>query len=660
MPNYEIISERPTANRPPKEVLRYGITEAALNSETALFDVLPGVGKSRTIPKLATLDIPLSVFTNLEDNYAQFERWGHKDGVRVERFPVATNDCPTLAGDYPDSVRANAGRDAYFDKSWPASVVHREFDLPCQQGDSCPYEEKKNSLDMDNPGMLVGYYSQAYNPHYLDDRGVVIDENCFDEFVREVRKPRQKAQEFIDTLDNFPFEQARRPDPGEEDKRDRALARLEDLGLDPYNHRDSVGEFHAMGPLLAYTIYGAERMENGIYHAELPGERTATFTASVGDSTVRLFDPPDFSKAEFVIALDATPCVSQWKRLLGDDLNHYRLYEDEQRNQYLRDEGFKFIQLNSYAWPANGGNLSLNKCEAYLREVKREHGQCPDLVSSLSIIDGLKERGLEHLWREDLHYGDLRGKNDLKDSELLVVLGSPSRGDDYYKHLAALHGECAQREEGTEGAGLSYGSKAADDLLKSTRRGGVFQAAMRAGRSSNAEATVYIATAMVPKWLETEKVGRRRPDGSFDACIRMRNENEGKVIGVLQQEDGISGREVARQTGLPKSTVLDALNRLRDDGLVEKAGRGRGVKWRFQGNESTNIAGYVRLDRMAEIPLDDSIRASRPFSGSREPADPHGLGTPLESYPRWMLDVQRRARWRWESEQLSQITGGSP
>lgn len=660
MHDYIILAENDTAEASPESILVAGIIRSALDGETALFDVMPGVGKSHGILKLAKeTEMPISVFTNLRDNYDQFERWGNQEGIHVERLP--TRDlCPTLRDENPAYVNdisaqeARAARDA----NWSPSVIHRKMDLPCQDGkNTCPYRERIRAIDTDKATLLVGHFTQAYNPTYVEDRAVVLDERCFDVFIEQIKNPIPKAEKFVSTFESFPFDEVRRPEAGEKSRRADALDILEEEGLDPADHDDSVGEFHAKAPLSAYAIYEAARMTNGLCVSE-HNEKTAVFD-DPHEGSLWLLDPPDLSNAEAVIALDATPCLSSWKRILGDDLEHYRLFDESQRNSYLSQQGYEFYQLNSYVWPVSGANVSINKCEAYLREIQREHGQCPDLITSKSLLEGLKEQGLDHLWRRDLHYGDLRGKNNLKESKLLVVLGSPGRSDTHFQYQAAFHGECAEPATDETGERLSsynldYQSDVANDELRSTRRGEVFQAAMRAGRS-DAEATVYIATGMVPEWLSTKAVGQRGPSGTFDACRRVRDETERRVITTLQNTNGLAGSEIARRTNVASSTIRDALRRLQDEGLVEKKGARRGSTWHGEGLDDLNAAGTV-----------DLTRASQPKSIDELALDTHDMGisskTPLLNrrgertapfgYPPWMNEIRNRARKRRHTERL--------
>lgn len=655
MSNYEPLFERPTGSHPPREVLRHGIMESILNGETALFDVLPGLGKSRTAATTGELYIPISVFTNLEDNYDQFEDWCNEFGVESEKFPRSNVACSSLNGEHPVAGPVREARNA-LDNDWPVSKIHEEYDLPCQQNGECEYIEKVQNLKIDGPGLLIGYYTQAYVRSYTKDRVVVLDEDAFGEFYETITNPAQKAQDFIDSLNNFPLDDLRRLD-GEE--RDEILQRLEDIGLEPEDHTNSVGDFHAKAPLIAYAIYGAEELDNGLKYIELPGDRTAVFDkwyATNGDATIWLLDPPDLSQAEAVIGLDATPCIPKWERILGDDFNHYRLFEDDDRNQYLRDKGYEFIQLNTHAWPSQGGALSIGKCEAYLREVYQEHRERPDLITSMDIRNKLEEQGLDDLWDRDLHFGDLRGKNDIKDSELLVVLGSPSRSDNYFKHLAALFGESADRVENTSGRNLSFDSPIGDKILERTRRGGVFQAAMRAGRDDDANATVYIATGLVPEWLETKTAGRRLPNGSFDTCPKseLRSSGEREVIEALRSEEGITTSELVEKVSIGREMVNNHRKALQDRGLVEKEGKCRWAKYSDSGLETLNIAGEVDLSLSGNNRIKGYIwgkypigSRSQPIVSRRDPPD-----DPEKRYPDWMRDVQIRARDRRMEEQI--------
>lgn len=454
----------------------------------------------------------------------------------------------------------------------------------------------------------------------------------------------------------------------------KAVKRLEEEGLEPSDHTDSVGEFHALAPKIAYTIFGGARADGkgSLIIQELPGGGCAHFEKihegngdqyDDGRPTMWIPNVPDFSRAEAVIALDGTPSCEQWEFVIGD-FEHYRLFDDDDRNRYLREQGYEFIQVNSHIWSAQGGNLSIPKCEAYLREVYREHGERPDLITSRAILgekdgsEGLKDRELDHLWNREMTFGSTRSVDAMGDSELLVVLGSPSRSDPYYQRIAGLFGEHAEPatdEDGNrlKGYDLDYQSEVANDVLETTRRGGVFQAAMRAGRTDDTEATVYIATGMVPDWLETKKVGRERDDGSFDACVNIRSEGEKEVVEALRGANGMTGGELNDQVTISPRTVRRHRRNLEKRGLVEKNGTGKGSKYHDEGLEGINIAGEVDLRLPGQTPIKSSIWASVRVSSRPEPIMPcrDPPDNPEDRYPDWMREIQREARWSREREQ---------
>lgn len=669
----EILFNRRTNWEHPQEVLHYGITEAILHGETALFEVLPGVGKSRSITKIASgIKMPVTILTNLSDNYEQYSGWGAEDGVEVHKLPVS-DLCPTLKGGHTDDPIAQEAHEAYRN-GWPVSMIHREFDVPCGRGEeTCPYRARVDEIDPDGPDPLVGHFTQGYNPPYVNDRVVVIDEDPFDHYITEIKNPIEKAEEYLNTLDEFPFKSARRPEPGEGQKRRKALDRLEAEGLAPSNHQDSVGDFHAKAPLVAYAIIAAERMDNDWLVVELPRSRTAAFYGQPGKGSIHLFEPPDLSDAKAVIGLDATPCLSKWEGILGDEFNHFRLFNDTQRNQYLRECGFEFIQLNNYVWPVSGGRVSLGRSEAYLREVPRKHGHHPDLITSKAMLgikdnhEGLEDRGLGDLWNRQMHYGKLRGRNKLKDSKLLVVLGSPSRNDGDIQLPAALLGECAipakdPNGDRLKGYYLDYQSRVANEILETTRRGGVFQAAMRAGREESVEATVYIATGMVPEWLDTKKAGKPNLGGHHDACTKLRSDGMKQVIEALRGADGMAPSELYDQVDLSKDQAKEHRRGLHQRGLIQKEGRTRGATYYDIWLESLNIAGEVDLSLSGDFRLKNSIRGFPPNRTRPDPVIPRRdpPADPERRYPEWMRDVQRRARQkkfdnkledRWRSSQ---------
>ena len=233
---------------------------------------------------------------------------------------------------------------------------------------------------------------------------------------------------------------------------------------------------------------------------------------------------------------------------------------------------------------------------------------------------------------------------------MLFRSGSPGRPDWHIQREAAFHGECAEPATDEEGERLSgydldYQSEVANDILESTRRGEVFQAAMRAGRTEDTEATVYIATGMVPDWLDTKMPGRRRPGRSFDTCTNLRSDGEKQVIKALRDAEGVSTSEIAEQVDIGLEMVKKHRQVLQERGLIEKEGERRWTKYSDNGLESLNIAGEVNLSLSGTSPYKDSNRGKYPIESRPNPRR-ELPDEPTRRYPAWMRGVQREAQHR--------------
>lgn len=653
----QILSEK-YGGKQAETALKYGMIESVHNEETALFDVLPGVGKTKLTPEVVKkLGVRAVVLTNLRENYDQLKDFADQAGKPAKKLPTV-HQCPVLKEDndgnyvnrYDDPI-AQQAREAYA-KNWIPSQIHDSLEMPCQEDGTCEYSHRLDEIDPDGWDLLIGNYVQAHNLPYTKDRVVFIDEQAFQDFVNDIGNPKKRANAFLSTIDALPLDAV--PTQPTQDEIDETLHLLEEKGLEPSDYSGNLGDFDSRAPKIAYGLLASTRWDNGLNVAELPGNGTVVF-GDKNEDTFKLFDPPEFGEAEAVIGLDATPSIRDWERIIGKDLEHYRLFDAAGRNRYLRDDGNQFIQLHNHVWPANGGSPSIDKCEAFLRAIKQEHGVRPDLIASQATLgekddkEGLKDRGLDHLWNQNLHYGDLRGKNDLRDSELLVVLGSPSRSDDYYQEHAAFFDGCAEPatdKEGNRANGhaLDYQNEAANEHLNAVRRGGVFQAAMRAGRTDGTEATIYIATGMVPEWLETKKAGQTS-NGSFDACTHLRSKGEREVIEAMRGEKGISTSEIVEKVNIGREMVKKHRKALQDRGLIQKDGEKRGARYTDVDLDAINIAGSVDLSLSGNDPYYNPRRGDYPIESiDMTPPKREGVSMP----PAW-----QRALW-WATKEKRQ------
>ena len=678
----EIISDRPSEGDL-QDSLIYTMLEVVRKGQVALIEAPPGIGKTQTASRLAEkLHKPMTILTKLTRNQEQHVGRAKQIGVPAALAP-SHSDCPCLGRNpkYPNDPQAEKAREAVYDWGWPVHHVHDAFDMPCERGsEDCGYQEQKDvagQIRRKPNGVLVGNPKQAYNPQNVSaqsniSRIGVFDEPAFESFVdrfstKQGTAPNEIAQEYVDTLGNFPISDISDVDRLDDATRQRALKRLESNGLEPADHRHSVGEFHAKAPLVTYALLAAKPAGDGKHEVtDIPGGRRAVLRDERGGSAkLTILDVPDLSGFDAVIALDATPCLPEWRAVLGNDIKHYRLLSDDDRNRYLWvDEAYEFVQLHNHIWPASSGNnVNYEKAEAYLREIRLEHGKRPDLVTSKNAIDELNRRGLDNLWDRDMHFGDLRSRNEFRDSDLLVVLGSPSRSDDQIKHNAYLLGgdpEMATDNNGNtlRGKKRNFQDKIANDVARNIHRDTVFQAAMRAGRKENVEATVYIATGMIPEWLETKKVGEltQAAPPTFDACHRTRTDVERAIIEAVRGANGIKMGEwqtkatdrLDRDDGEPP-IHRDTIRKRRDE--LEKGGHlnRRGRKYIDTGIDEVNPVGEVDLTpvkgRTGSIPYYGSNTGVTQIIADKPPE-----GEPY--WPHWKYDLDRWAERERKRNQL--------
>lgn len=632
----------------PFDVLKASITESILNRQTALHRAPAGLGKSRSVTMIVDETAErLFIGTNLRDNYDEFEEWADKDGIHGEKLPTAAD-----AEDVdPDET------------SWPISMLINHTELPDQPG----YRQQKELADRirDKPAsVLVGNPLQAHNPNNVEDRVVVLDENPFGPFVTAIEDPLDKAQEYADTFEQFPLTNVRRPEPGEQAKVERAIEKIEKAGLDPFDYPDQVGEFHAKAPLIAHAILSANNLKNGLYFAELPGDRYAVFDPQF--SEIEIFDPPDLSEAKAVIGLDAEPCLPLWEAVIGD-YRFKRLFNDEQRNQFYQGvKNYDFRQLHDMKWSANTEQRlpSTNKAMSYLWETEKKHKQKPDLITTRTF----KQKIDDELYRNSLHFGDVKGRNDLEESELLVVLGCPSLSDEHIKRWAALLGEVAEvatddNGERLDGDELDYQNEVANAIYDSIKNR-VFQAMLRVGRTDDAEATIYVGTNMIPDWLNITRVGRRvhpsDSNKSFDACVDLHTSHNSKrrdVIEALCDSDGMTAKEIEEDADVSRPTAKKHRESLRKDGYIRAVDHGTGKRTEFVDErlDELNPFGSVDLSparRRHKIPksspynnINGDLRGyARPSHGQRSDFSDEG---PSDPYDRgWIYDIECRAEER--------------
>ena len=568
------------------------LEDALENGERVLIEALPSVGKSRGIVEAAAeTGVPVTILTQRHDLYDQLGDWCSELGLRYQRLPSFTEDCPTYRGDHGGQIQETV-RD-WYDRGASAQQIHAHAaeelgrDLPCQQGSECPYASKWK-LDTDDYDVLIGHYRHAKKTEVVEDRVVVFDEFAEDAFDTVLDENLDRAVTRFLADSDLPLDSV--TDLLEERGDDStvnqiALKKLRDAGIE--RHGDAVfddNSTHAAAPRAVYTLLDASGVPaDGWERSVLPDGSIGVFDR--GDQVVRIREPPKLEDAAGVIALDGTPTKPLWESALGVSLDHRRVLTDAERRAYLSNElELRIIQTTEYEHPYSSGRyVSEQKDRALLREVRQHHGQKPTLVSTQSAIRQYEEHGVLSEVTDHAHYGDLKGTNEFADTRLAVICGTRHFGDAYIRREAAIADEPIDRDG--RGMEKTYG-EFGDQILRHMREHEALQAIMRFGRDGDG-ATVYVNTAAIPDWVPlpcVEGVERPHADGMQE------------VITVLRTTDGPwTSDSIAEQVSISRRQVRTYLKRLCEWGHLNQERDGRQVRYTDVNVDSINPYGLVSL-----------------------------------------------------------------
>ena len=559
-------------------------TSIESNRDT-LIDAIPSLGKSYGIIQVAAeLDEPLSVFTSRHDLYEQYTEWCEEHGLDWYKLPSFFDACPTCSGEHGKKW-ANRVR-ALHRAGVTASEIHRRArqyfgePLPCEQGRSCPYKAKWD-FEPEEYDVLVGYYSQAYNPNLVENRTVVFDEFSGDALMTKLDESTVSSavRAFLDSRPRITFSnvsdllEARGTAQAAE-----TLDLLDYEGIerdsDTVLKGDTQGEdsAHVLAPLLVALFLDAEDLGNGFERTTVNGIEVVR-NRDGGDVTV--LTTPDVSEANTVLALDGTPLQSLWEKSLDTELEHRQILSDDERRDYIRNElGISVVRTSKDIKPYSSGNcLTKPEKDIALFEAVGERHESVGLITSQSALDiyGLNEQALPaHGIDDTLYYGNMKGTNEFADRSAGIVSGSRHYGDDFVKMWAALCGERAGRD-GTRGHELDYGSAVGNDALTLMRESQVAQAALRFGRDEEVNATVYVNTGCIPNWLPVEA----------DATVTEASEGLKAMVSVIKglPAESWTANDVVEEVDISKRQVNRNLSTLEEHEYVESDRSGRATEW---------------------------------------------------------------------------------
>lgn len=574
------------------KALKQGFNE----DDPVLIEALPSLGKSRnTVKWSAKTGNPLTVFTARHKLYEQYANWCQDDGLQFKILPSLQEDCETANGEEGKEWKERVNNE-YNQSGLHPKELHRQAKelfgerLPCQQHGNCSYFSAKD-FDPDEFDVLIGHYKQAYVPDYTEGRYVAIDEFPKNDYWTTYNGGRVTTaiQAYLDHHDSFPFDSVKglkeyRRNP---EKKENGIEWFDRHGLSRDITgvvEDKSGNAHSEAGMMTYALLVAKDLENQWEYAELPDGRIAV--RSPKNESLTILNPPALDEAESVVALDGTPTVEKWKLILGNDLSHIPIFNDEEKRDFLRNElNIQVVQTSEDAKPYSSGRYVTPEKDLVLFEaVRRRENNQPALITALKAEKQYEEHGLSKIVKRTEHYGNFIGMNDFKKERTGIVAGSPHYGDPYIEMWAALAGESTSREGyGMETDFGEFGNQ----ILHGMRENDVLQAVMRFGRDSRG-ATVYVHTAALPEWVEREKPISK---------IHPWSEGMKEALDTIKELDKAEWRtkEIAERVSVSANQVRDHLKTLESYNYVNCQNEGRGFTWSDQALDDIGEYGHVEF-----------------------------------------------------------------
>lgn len=562
-----------------RDELAEAIAEAYRRERATLVDALPGMGKSHTAIKVAaSTDTPLAFLTSRghEEQYEQLLQWCADEGLDGKRLPSFEKDCPTAAGDHDPRWEERVG--AVREAGVSAGELHKHGadwfgrELPCQAEGECPYTARWREVE--DADVVVGHYLHAHVPSVREGRVVVLDEFPGTVYLETVGSTA--ITRFLERHGGLPFEdhdallRGRRDD----ETRREALEWFRGQGMDLRDVEGAVENAqsggHALAPLAVFTLLKSEPAIAG-WEAALLGGKQAGVHAKVDKRRVGfkaydvgILNPPDFSDAEGLVALDGTPTRRLWNLALGVRLKRRKVLSDEERRAYIRDtQGLRVIQTSEYDLPYSSGEyVKPRRDAALIHEVARKHGEKPGVITSQAAKRELESMdGVPMLEASaETYYGNFKGSNKLADAQAGVVLGSPHRSDHYVELWSAIAGEEVREEREP---GESYGDFG-DMVLQHMRENEVAQAIFRFAREGDG-ATVYVHTGAIPGWMPINA-------GPEECEVEMWTSRQQQAIGALKLRGPSRVSEIAEamEINITRQGAWNIGKRLVDEGIAQK------------------------------------------------------------------------------------------
>lgn len=294
-------------------------------------------GKTRsTFEAVQHTSSPITYLTSRHELYQDARDRCEDVGLHHRTLLNPHHHCPTFRGDHGGVIQTEATE--LYSGGGGGQLIHQLLDLPCLT--NCPYLRGWD-FEPSDYDVLIGHYQHAYVEAVIEDRTVVIDEYPGDAFVSAIPNPQELVTEFLQDHDDLPWSdwgdliQGRRTE-----RKPEFLWWLEDskLARDPFNVVHRPGERHTLAPLLICALLYMSDLGNGfestrVYdyweeedewilkdHPEreiLFGEQICVRSRKTDQMWV--LTPPDFTTANGIVGLDATPTQQLWESVWVND-----------------------------------------------------------------------------------------------------------------------------------------------------------------------------------------------------------------------------------------------------------------------------------------------------------------------------------------------------
>lgn len=564
----------------------------------ALIDALMSLGKTHAAAHVAArTGHKVTVFTRLWDTREQvMEEALENTGLSEDEIvilPSMNKHCESMyeGCKHVDLIKTLQIQGA------TAKDIHDslQIDIECQNEEApCTYSQMCD-FDADEVKLIIGHPAHAYVESYKEGRAVLVDEDAASAYESEIASSDVDAA--INTLaahdsmeDIINFEKRSEiHDLGAREK----LALIEELeSREMYNSEYALSRQggRADSMMLLYHLLEYERLEDSRIRRTEFDDGSTIVSDYDNDGTFSVRRPPNFDMASCVIALDGTPTHDMWENRLGKELEHIEFMSTEEREHYVQEIlGYDIFQTSEGRKPyGSGEHCNPKEVFTLIESIHRKHGRKTAMITSKNAQEKLQDGHNvldQHASNYDLYFNNLRSKNDLKEFDLLAVVGSPSTGHAEVERLAAHDGydvNITGRGDNKDFGEHGY------RYFQHNAHNEVAQAIFRVGRADSIESSdIYVHTRCIPDWVPTTNVSSR---------MRNRSDKEKLTIHAMRELEAATTKTVAEHVDHSRETVRRHLNNLSIDGYVEKERSGQSSFWVDNGLEDAPFWGQMDLE----------------------------------------------------------------